>query len=60
MTMDGVSYCEVAKMRNQINSLTKENDELKQSKEALVKTVAELTEKLSITESTLKECQGEA
>lgn len=32
----------------------------KQSKEALVKTVAELTEKLSITESTLKECQGEA
>lgn len=44
MTMDGVSYCEVAKMRNQINSLTKENDELKQSKEALVKTVAELTE----------------
>lgn len=38
MTMDGVSYCEVAKMRNQINSLTKENDELKQSKEALVKT----------------------
>lgn len=59
MTMDGVSYCEVAEMRNQINSLTKENDELKQSKEALVKTVAELTEKLSITESTLKECQGE-
>ena len=55
MTMDGVSYCEVAEMRNQINSLTKENDELKQSKEALVKTVAELTEKLSITESTLKD-----
>lgn len=26
----------------------------------MVKTVAELTEKLSITESTLKECQGEA
>lgn len=35
MTMDGVSYCEVAEMRNQINSLTKENDELKQSKRSV-------------------------